>query len=290
MSDLSASYLQTQPDEDDVEQSLATLKAARAQDDESSFTERLKSLAGAPGELMRPFHEQVVRLSKNGLIAAFDAVKNTADAVMLMGANSDVAAARDQELADISGVGNSVADRRDKKIAKGVDVVKGAPRLEDVAPEFMYDAQLLRDTLGQDVNSTPDVLIQKALQFAVPFMGTMRAMGVTAQTSKVAAVAAGMVADAVVSWHVWSPDEGRFADLLRSISGDDALVHRATDYLASDPNDDQATARFKNVIDGQITAAVVAGIVKTGAATLRAAKNGTLKLTAEPAPAPAKGK
>jgi hypothetical protein len=118
-----------------------------------------------------------------------------------------------------------------------------------------------------------DVFTQKAMQFALPFMATMKTMGA-------ASFAKGVVADAVTNYAVWDPHEGRFADLLREFDPTGLTQNAVIDYIVSDPTDSDAEGRFKNALDGLLATGVIGatmaagvGMVKGGATMLRNARD-----------------
>jgi len=272
--DLSGQYLTTRGVEDEDAAADARMKAAREEDSRTEFMERLKALPSDAKQNLDQFRDWVGKLPVNSLGAAYDAVKNTADSLLLFG--HEYAKSASTRALGAPHSEQSQMDRRDQRTNTATFARSPEPKLEDIAPEFMGEAQKLRDQISLYAPERSDVITQKALQFAIPFMGTLRAMGVTAQTPKAAKVMGAVAADAVTSWNVWAPDEGRFADLLREVAPNESMVPAFVDFLASDPTDTQADARLKNVLDSGLVGAGLAGFLKASAATMRAAKGGSL--------------
>lgn len=261
MSDnLAASYLTaraTDPDEADYQQRLAK---AREEDKHSGWLESLKGFAGDVAHgLTDP--EQTGR---NVMVAAYDAVKNTVQTGL------DVNRSVQQSMLDSMSGGEG----------KGPKV---APvKLEEIAPDFMAKANAMRDMAAYG-STGGDVFVQKSMQFAVPFMGAMKAMGAAEGAGVVANLSRAAAADAVTSFSVWDPHEGRFADLIQTVAPDLPVMGATIDYLASNPDDSDMEARFKNVLDSQLASAAFAGFVFTAGKTLKGLKSGELlgQLTAQ---------
>ncbi len=201
------------------------------------------------------------RTGKNVIVAAFDALKNTAQ----MGADVWTAATNldTKRTAKDAGVESKTQD---------IEPIE----LEQIAPDFMAQATKIRDQAAYG-STGGDVMTQKILQFAVPFMGAMKAMGAGAQASAMANVGKVVAADAAVSFSVWDPHEGRFADLIRSIYPDAPVIGPAIDYLASDADDPALEARFKNALDSQFGSAVFSGFAFAAGKTLKGLRTGAIK-------------
>lgn len=260
MSDnLAASYLTaraTDPDEADYQQRLAK---AREEDKHSGWLESLKGFAGDVAHgLTDP--EQAGR---NVMVAAYDVIKNTVQTGL------DVNRSVQQSMVDAMSGGEG----------KGP---KFAPvKLEEIAPDFMAKANAMRDMAAYG-STGGDVFVQKSMQFAVPFMGAMKAMGAAEGAGVVANLSRAAAADAVTSFSVWAPHEGRFADLIQTVAPDLPVMGATIDYLASNPDDSDMEARFKNVLDSQLASAAFAGFVFTAGKTLKGLKHGTIKLVGAP--------
>ena len=263
-----------EPPDSELATDFARLEEARRKD----------NLQAAIEESNQPGHDDAARfkesqmageglksIGRNVVVGAYDAIRNAGE--FLLDASASI----------IEGQGQS-AD------AQGGEMPKRDPLpdvdLADVAPEFMAEADALRSRIAARSNEF-DVFQQKAIQFTLPFMATMKALpavsGVAANIGKAAG------ADAITSTVVWEPHEGRLADLLMDLDSTGRLSNTVIDYMASDPEDTDAEGRFKNVLDGQFAAGVfgagaftLKGLVKTGAITLRSAKHGRLRMP-EPA-------
>lgn len=97
----------------------------------------------------------------------------------------------------------------------------------------------------------------------IPALKGMKAIGVTGSIAQ--PTAAGAIADFVVR----DPHEGRLADLWNQAGLPKNIL---TDYLASNPDDTQAEARFKNSAEGVLTGLVLEGVLQ-GARMIRAARS-----------------
>lgn len=263
---LEAQYLAVRgqdPEEAAYQQSLAKAR------EEDSHEGILASLGHTVGEAASSLRDPE-RTGKNALVALFDMVKNTAQ----MGAD----------------VWTAATNLDNKRTAKDMGVqgeVKPVPeiRLEDLAPDFMQKANALRDEAAFG-STGGDVFTQKSLQFAIPFMGSMKLLGAGAEVGAMANLGKAVVADAAVSFSVWDPHEGRFADLLNTVYPNAAVIGPAIDFLASDPNDSAMEGRFKNALDSQLAGAAFSSFAFVAGKTLRAAKSGELFKPGPPAGSP----
>ena len=253
---LEAQYLAVRgqdPEEAAYQQSLAKAR------EEDSHEGILASLGHTVGEAASSLRDPE-RTGKNALVALFDMVKNTAQ----MGA-------------DVWGAATNLDNKRTAKDMGVQGEVKPVPeiRLEDLAPDFMQKANALRDEAAFG-STGGDVFTQKSLQFAIPFMGSMKLLGAGAEVGAMANLGKAVVADAAVSFSVWDPHEGRFADLLNTVYPNAAVIGPAIDFLASDPNDSAMEGRFKNALDSQLAGAAFSSFAFVAGKTLRAAKSGEL--------------
>lgn len=263
---LEAQYLAVRgqdPEEAAYQQSLAKAR------EEDSHEGILASLGHTVGEAASSLRDPE-RTGKNALVALFDMVKNTAQ----MGA-------------DVWGAATNLDNKRTAKDMGVQGEVKPVPeiRLEDLAPDFMQKANALRDEAAFG-STGGDVFTQKSLQFAIPFMGSMKLLGAGAEVGAMANLGKAVVADAAVSFSVWDPHEGRFADLLNTVYPNAAVIGPAIDFLASDPNDSAMEGRFKNALDSQLAGAAFSSFAFVAGKTLRAAKSGELFKPGPPAGSP----
>lgn len=263
---LEAQYLAVRgqdPEEAAYQQSLAKAR------EEDSHEGILASLGHTVGEAASSLRDPE-RTGKNALVALFDMVKNTAQ----MGA-------------DVWGAATNLDNKRTAKDMGVQNEVKPVPeiRLEDLAPDFMQQANALRDEAAFG-STGGDVFTQKSLQFAIPFMGSMKLLGAGAEVGAMANLGKAVVADAAVSFSVWDPHEGRFADLLNTVYPNAAVIGPAIDFLASDPNDSAMEGRFKNALDSQLAGAAFSSFAFVAGKTLRAAKSGELFKPGPPAGSP----
>lgn len=252
--DFSASYLKYRGADPELDSDIARTKQADA--------DGVAQEALAKQEPSNPYMQQAAgqmleakamgQMGKDAVIGLYDAARNTAQLAVEGVRNVG------------QGALNAVAPNGGAETPQLPEV-----SLDKLAPDFMREADALRNKLAEG-SSPADLFTQKALQFAIPFAGAMKLAG-SVTAAKTVAV------DALTNMAVWSPHEGRFADLLKEILPDNSLIAPVVDYLASDPNDSDAEGRFKNALDGLMATGVmasVAGFVKTGAMTLKYAKEG----------------
>lgn len=144
-------------------------------------------------------------------------------------------------------------------------------------------------------SSTSDAITQSAAQFMIPFTGFSKAFAgfkaaqnapkVVQLGGKVAQAGAaetatlatafdphgGRLADLV---EFGRHTEGKLADTLNTLAPDGSAINAYIDYMTDRVNESDAEGRFKNVIDGLAGSAAVAGLLKTGAKTIRVARMG----------------
>jgi hypothetical protein len=105
----------------------------------------------------------------------------------------------------------------------------------------------------------------------VPFSMALKTMGGLQAGATAANIAKGAAAEAVTMFGAFDPHAGRFADLVRAVSPDGLASNRYIDYLTNRENEGEFEGRFKNVVDSLSGSAAVAGALKVGGTTLRAA-------------------
>jgi hypothetical protein len=130
-------------------------------------------------------------------------------------------------------------------------------------------AEAGRQLAGED--SLAGNLTEGAVQFMVPFSMALKTMGGLQAGATAANIAKGAAAEAVTMFGAFDPHAGRFADLVRAVSPDGLAANRYIDYLTNRENEGELEGRFKNVVDSLSGSAAVAGALKVGGTTLRAA-------------------
>ena len=267
MNDLSGQYVQNRDADPELDNMIDATERAdadgaaeevMAQQHGPSTRKESKSsnpyMQQASGQMLEA--KSMGKMGKDALIGLYDAARNTA-----------------QLMADI-GVNAGQGEMNREAADKGTEAETLPPvDIAELAPNFVREADALRDKLAAGSEPT-DIFVQKASQFAIPFMGAMKLSG-SATIAKTAVI------DAVTNLAVWDPHETRFADLVKMISPDNKLLNPIIDYIASDPMDSDAEGRFKNVLDGLFASTVIVGaavslkgFVEASADTLRYAKNG----------------
>lgn len=127
---------------------------------------------------------------------------------------------------------------------------------ENVA-DLSYDHDAPTTTTGALTRATAEFLTG-----FIPAMKGLKALGMTGSITT--PMAAGAIADFVVR----DPHEGRLADLWDKAGLPKNVL---TDYLKSDPSDNEVEARFKNTMEGVIVGTAFDGVLQ-GARMIRAAK------------------
>lgn len=157
--------------------------------------------------------------------------------------------------------------------------------ISDVAPDFFESANQLVNEWNEG-NKLSDDIVQGVTQFAVPFGAYMRVLGGFKAGQTVANVAKAAGAETVAAGSAFAPQEGRLADLLklgresegrfgellRSISPDGSLVNSYINMMTDRENEGEWEGRFKNAIDSLAGSAAVAGLLKGAATGFKAAR------------------
>jgi len=250
--DLSQQFLQDHEVDHELERDLAAIRSGRP------LYPGLGQELGA-----RAMAKQGTRIGRNALIAAYDSLRNVGELAL-----DGMIAYHGKGIAG-SGKQPNLSTLITGEATKEGGV--GDVDLYDLAPDFMRAADRMRDEWVAG-STTADIVMQKALQFAVPFTGTMKALSGMAMAGKAGRVKQIIASDAIVSGSVWDPHEGRFADFLRTLAPDNRLVNAATEFLASNPVDTDAEGRFKNILDSQLAGATIGGFIFASARALRSAR------------------
>lgn len=158
-------------------------------------------------------------------------------------------------------------------------------------PDFDHAYKVWRAQTSED-DSVGDSLTQGIAQFAIPFMGWSKAMGVARgapllQNMVNAAAAETITASTVLDPHagrmadlveLGRHSEGKFGELLNQVSPDGSLANSYIEYMIERDGEGEWEGRFKNSVDSLATSAAVAGILKGGASTFKAARKVPEKL------------
>ena len=285
MTDFSAAYLQGRESDPELDSMLEQTRQAEADGKATELLEAAETqkapkgppTRGGPAVSPNPYMRMVAgqqlelqgmsRIGKDAMVGVYDAVRNVGETAL------DVAVALG------SGEVQNPAIEGDQ--TPEID-------LADVSPDFVREADAMRNKLAAGGNEA-DVVLQKGVQFTVPFMAAIREAG------KVT-VAKTIAIDAATNYAVWDPHEARFADLLREIAPDNRLTNVVLDYLGSDPEDTAAEGRFKNALDGLMATGLIGasflgvkGFVETAAGTIKYAKSGGFKGPLSRSPAAQRG-
>ncbi|MCE5292914.1 MAG: hypothetical protein LLG14_27275 [Nocardiaceae bacterium] len=158
-------------------------------------------------------------------------------------------------------------------------------------PDFDHAYKVWRAQTSED-DSVGDSLTQGIAQFAIPFMGWSKAMGVARgapmlQNMVNAAAAETITASTVLDPHagrmadlveLGRHSEGKFGELLNRVSPDGSLANNYIEYMTERDGESEWEGRFKNSVDSLATSAAVAGLIKGGASTFKAARKVPEKL------------
>ena len=127
-------------------------------------------------------------------------------------------------------------------VNRGLDLL-GAPK------ELGERTELPRLPEVEKNQTTTGQVVRGLGQFAVPFLGAMRALNATVKTGNMIKKAA--AAGAATDFSVFSPEEGNVSNMLLEMTDQDPAFGKAVmQYLAADPNDPNINNRFKNVLEG----------------------------------------
>jgi hypothetical protein len=247
---------------------LDVIKAEIRGADDAGIAKQLTADIGARREAAEhPYRKFVMDLPKNIGIGAWKALVNTVDTA------SDVAVAMNPQATATKAVG-------------GEEVRKAFyPTISEQYPEFMdsmrnFTSQWERnDTMSDDIT-------QGVTQFALPFMGWLKAAGGLNTATKAGAVLKSAAVEAGTAASAFDPHDGRIADLidmgresetkfgtlLRKIMPDGSLANQYIDYMTAREGEGVAEGRWKNAVDAVVSSAAVAGLLKGVAVTHKTTK------------------
>jgi len=147
----------------------------------------------------------------------------------------------------------------------------GPTPIKDALTRLRDEARAEAGRQGAGEDSLAGNLTEGTVQFMVPFSMALKAMGGLQAGATAANIAKGAAAESVTMFGAFDPHAGRFADLMRAVSPDGLAANRYIDYLTNRENEGEFEGRFKNVVDSLSGSAAVAGALKVGGTTLRAA-------------------
>lgn len=171
----------------------------------------------------------------------------------------------------------SLATQYALAIPRGLEgMVKGLYNFADFAT---FDAlpDWKKRLLGQSTHWSAS-LIEGLATYALPGAVAFKAFGAAQKgagwAARAARLARGVAAGAVVDAVITDPESGRLSDWAKEAGVDWAV----TNYLATDPDDGEATARFKNALEGILPGAVLDGVAEVFGAVRarRAGREGAL--------------
>lgn len=126
--------------------------------------------------------------------------------------------------------------------------------------------------LGRSTHWAPG-LLEGFATYAIPGSVAFKAFGAAQKgagwANRVSRLARGAAAGAVVDAVITDPHGGRLSDWARASGADWAV----TNYLATDPDDSEATARFKNALEGLVPGLALDGVAEVFRA-VRGARHG----------------
>lgn len=194
-----------------------------------------------------------------------------------------------QDMLNPAGAGTAAAKNINKESQKANLTphqrrMGGAEALE--ADPVREAALGFRNWVAGKNNTTSDTVTQSISQFMIPFLGWSKALNVTKAATTAARVGGAVAAESATMATAFDPHggrladlvvlgketEGKFADLLNVVAPDGSAFNAYIDYMAEHENESEAEGRFKNVVDGLVGSAAVAGVIKAGATTFRGAR------------------
>jgi hypothetical protein len=272
--DVSGTYLQMGA-ADPLAEDNARFMAAQQEDQANTFYERVKtSVAGAVGIEDRTkgagrAFDFLLDTPKNISVGAYRGLVNTIDTA------ADFAAeAVEANVSTATSRSPALNKGRKDKAGKEVEPVQ-IPSLSEAYPELMQSVNQIADQWSQS-NQLEDDLAEGMTQFALPFMGWLKAMGA-------ANVPKALAAEGITAASAFAPQDGRAADLLqmgrqldnrfgsflRKLSPDGSLVNAYIDYMTNRTGEGPWEGRWKNAVDSLVTTGVVAGFLKASGKALR---------------------
>jgi hypothetical protein len=254
--DVSLDYLRSREVDPELEADLARFREVRQRSQEQGFLEKLN--ADPLGNMPAPMRT-LLTPPRNITVGVLDA------AISAMGLAQDIEAGTkelgrkaDPERQALSAQ-TTPHERRMATIAGGHD---------PVFDDLISATRELRGRLAKG-STTFDEITQSAAQFFVPFLGFSKLMGGLKAATAAGSAAKAATADAATMLTAFEPHEARFADLLRRLDTDNRLVNAYIDFVASDGDEGEWEGRLKNVLDSQIAAAGLYGVVKAGGVALK---------------------
>lgn len=267
--DVSGVYLQGGGDTE-LDADNARFQAAMQQDEADSFYERVKtSVAGAVGiddrskGAGRAF-DFLMDTPKNIGVGAYRALVNTINTA------SDL-----QAEVSPTAIGAKIAGGEKQRQMT-------VPTLSEEYPELMESLNQISDDWSRN-NQIEDHLAEGMTQFALPFMGWLKALGGIKGAGVIATAGKAAAAEGITAGSAFDPHDGRVADLLqmgreldgrfgeflRKLSPDGSLVNSYIDYMTNRANEGPWEGRWKNAVDSLVTTAAVAGFLKASGRALR---------------------
>lgn len=160
-----------------------------------------------------------------------------------------------------------------------------------LSKEFGAAADQFGDELTEN-NTLSDDIIQGVAQFAIPYMGYLRAFGGYQAGAAAMNVAKTAAAETAVSSTAFDPHDGRMADLLemgrqsegkfgnllRQVAPDGSLVNDYINWMTDRDDEGKWEGRFKNSVDNLVTSGVLGTVLKTAATGFK----GVRRIAAEP--------
>lgn len=175
---------------------------------------------------------------------------------------------------------------------------KGGPEQGNIGPDLFHplynDARQaaldFRDAIAVKDPSIPEHLVESAGQLMPSFLMFSRVLGsfglgaeFVGGAKKAMDLAQFATADAATNATAIAPHdprladtfalhkdaEGKYVDLLNTVSPDGSLFHQYINYIADHKNETEAEGRWKNVLDGWNAAAALGGILHVGGSVLK---------------------
>jgi len=279
---MSDPVIQTPRIQQDLEDSLAQLSAARDLDkqnewkqanDEAAKKAGVEIIGGVMG-VPAPVVNWMRELPRNVSVGTLDAAINTADALKhgyeyLQHKNAEGKSAM------------AAADNAAR--LPGTAPAEVPPVPEQPAPSPVYDAAKnavlqFRNYLASN-SDTKDEVTQTIAQYAVPFLGYSKLIGGLKGANALGTIARSATAEALTASTVLAPHdprmtdilqlgkhvEGKFGEAMNAVAPDGSLLNAYIDYMSNRDNESEAEGRFKNVVDNLTFSAAIATLFKTGA-------------------------
>lgn len=266
--DASPAYLASRDVDSELDADLARFRDIGRKSAEKGFLEHAATIKSGGQAQATGISEWVTNLPRNITVGVWDAAMNMLEfgGDFLAGEKPEGIRGTASNLGIEGGIQETPQQRREKWTAQ--------PSSSPYEP-LMEAGRQLRGEIALK-SGTADEITQSAAQFFIPFMAFSKMVGGLKAGSTIARIGKAAAAETATMMTAFEPHSARFADLLRLADTNNGLVNHYIDYMAADADEGEWEGRFKNAADSLATSAAIAGVIKVGGVTLKAARHGRL--------------